>query len=281
MTTSTSSPETQPTTSGLTTLIRALSAPFPAEAISWRVGATNREKTKGIALAYLDARDVMRRLDETCEWQCRYTHVTEKGVVCEIGIKVDGEWLWRANGAGQTDIEAEKGALSDAFKRAAVCWGVGRYLYDLPNVWVPLKDGKYLAEHPPLPDWAVPKGKLTQTSITQTESDSSRPDALAELIFALEDSDGWRIWALSQRDEQGFRFAFGRLNQKQKALCRELEVSGAKMRKAYIEELEILCDRNDDNGIRQLVDELPPHAKKMVWSGLDNQTKDYINKLYR
>jgi hypothetical protein len=34
-----------------------------------------------------------------------------------------------------------KSAFSDAFKRVAVKFGVGRYLYELPKKWVPLKGG--------------------------------------------------------------------------------------------------------------------------------------------
>lgn len=128
-----------------------LSKPFKASKISWRVGATNADKTKGIALAYIDARDVMQRLDDVfgLNWQCRYTHAEQK-TICEIGVLIDGQWLWRANGAGDSDIEAEKGAISDAFKRAAVMFGVGRYLYDLPNQWVKLEN-KRIAEKPVLP----------------------------------------------------------------------------------------------------------------------------------
>lgn len=115
-----------------------LRAPFPPERVSWRVGSTNKEKTKGMALAFIDARDVMQRLDEVCTpagWQCRYPHANGK-TVCEVGIKVGDEWIWKADGAGDTDYEAEKGALSDAFKRAAVRYGVGRYLYDVDAPWV-------------------------------------------------------------------------------------------------------------------------------------------------
>ena len=118
-----------------------LSAPFDADQVSWRVGSTNGEKTKGLALAYLDARDVMERLDLVCGpagWQSRYPHANGK-TVCEIGIKCGDEWIWKADGAGDTDVEAEKGALSDAFKRAAVRWGIGRYLYGLGNTWVELE----------------------------------------------------------------------------------------------------------------------------------------------
>lgn len=115
--------------------------PFPPESISWRIGSTNGEKTKGMALAFIDARDVMERLDQVCGpagWQCRYPHANGK-TVCEIGIRVGDDWVWKADGAGDTDVEAEKGALSDAFKRAAVRWGVGRYLYALGSPWVEIE----------------------------------------------------------------------------------------------------------------------------------------------
>lgn len=139
-----------------------LKRPFEPRQISWRVGATNADKTQGIALAYIDARDVMQRLDDVMglDWQCKYSHAQNK-TICDIGLKLNGEWIWRAGGAGDTDIEAEKGAISDAFKRAAVLFGIGRYLYSLPNKWVPLKAvGKShaLAEVPALPAWATPEG---------------------------------------------------------------------------------------------------------------------------
>lgn len=119
-----------------------LSRPFESSKISWRIGSTNGEKSKGIALAYIDARDVMQRLDEVVgagSWQCEYPWTADGKLCCRIGIKVDGEWVWKSNGAGDTQVEAEKGAFSDAFKRAAVLWGIGQYLYDFPNIWVEIK----------------------------------------------------------------------------------------------------------------------------------------------
>lgn len=117
-----------------------LKKPFDPKRISWRVGSTNADKTKGMALAYIDSRDVQDRLDEVCglEWGCRYALLGQT-TICEIGIKVWSEWIWRADGSGDTDFEAEKGALSSAFKRAAVKWGVGRYLYDVDAPWVEIK----------------------------------------------------------------------------------------------------------------------------------------------
>lgn len=145
----------------MNTITEMLKQPFDPKIIHWRVGATNAKKlgckpweaTQGIALAYVDARDVMKRLDDVCGdlWQSRAPY---KGY-CEIALKIDGEWLWRGNSAGETEVEGEKGQASDAFKRAAVLWGVGRYLYYLPNKWVALEDGK-IKTPPELPAWAKP-----------------------------------------------------------------------------------------------------------------------------
>ena len=141
------------------TITQQLKEPFDPKVISWRVGATTKDKAKGIALAYIDARDVMKRLDDVCGdlWQVEYPF----DGCCRIGVKIGNEWIWRSNGAGETQVEGEKGKFSDAFKRAAVLWGVGRYLYYLDNVWVPLKaQGRshVLAQNPILPSWALPKG---------------------------------------------------------------------------------------------------------------------------
>ncbi len=142
-----------------------LERPFPANRISWRVGATTKDGARGIPLAYIDARDVMDRLDKVMgatHWQCRYPTDYNGLLICEIGLRFD-EWIWKANGAGDTQVEAEKGKASDAFKRAAVLWGIGRYLYALPNQWVELENRKIskaslimLGET--LPHWATPEG---------------------------------------------------------------------------------------------------------------------------
>lgn len=120
---------------------KALAAPFSPVAISWRVGAKSKNNESGLALAYIDARDVQDRLDEVCgpdNWECRYPHAGQK-TVCDIGILCGDRWVYKANGAGDTDVEQEKGALSDAFKRAAVMWGIGRYLYSFPSIWVKIR----------------------------------------------------------------------------------------------------------------------------------------------
>ncbi|MET3924559.1 Rad52/Rad22 family DNA repair protein [Devosia sp. 2618] len=121
--------------------LQNLHAPFPPNEIEWRVGSTKADKSSGLALAYLTARHVMERLDEVCgvgNWQDRY-EFHGKRTVCYLSIRIGEEWVTKADGAGDSDVEAEKGAISDALKRAAVKWGVGRYLYSLGNTWVDLE----------------------------------------------------------------------------------------------------------------------------------------------
>jgi hypothetical protein len=117
-----------------------LAKQFQPSEVQWRVGSVDKQRNRALALCYIDAREVMDRLDSAVgpeNWQNRYPHAYEK-TVCEIGLRAAGdtEWVWKSDGAGDTDVEAAKGALSDAFKRAAVRWGIGRYLYDIEAPWV-------------------------------------------------------------------------------------------------------------------------------------------------
>jgi hypothetical protein len=122
-------------------LFDRLSEPFMPEAIDWRVGSTTGDKSKGKALAYMDARAAMDRLDSACgtaNWQCVHSPAGSI-MLCSIGIKFGNDWVWKQDGAGATDIEGEKGAMSDSFKRACVRWGIGRYLYDIDGPWVAIE----------------------------------------------------------------------------------------------------------------------------------------------
>jgi hypothetical protein len=150
---------------------------FPARDIEWRVQScgTNREgKVWAKVLAYVNNRAIMARLDEVCgpeNWrnEFREWNAGKAGVLCGISIRVSGEWVTKWDGAENTDIEEVKGGLSSAMKRAAVQWGIGRYLYDLDEGWAVIvekgehyaktKEGKaFYWNPPPLPAWALPKG---------------------------------------------------------------------------------------------------------------------------
>lgn len=91
-----------------------------------------RKGPGGTMLDYIDARQVMDRLDDVVgpdKWQDEY-HEVKGNLFCRIGIKIDGEWVWKGDVGKPTAIESIKGEASDAFKRAAVKWGIGRFLYE-------------------------------------------------------------------------------------------------------------------------------------------------------
>tara|TARA_R110002012_G_scaffold201071_2_gene370044 strand:- start:39 stop:746 length:708 start_codon:yes stop_codon:yes gene_type:complete len=177
----------------------ALSAKFAPDDVKWRVGATNSDKTKGLALAYVDARLVMDRLDTVAgptNWQATYSHAANK-TVCELSIRCGDEWIIKSNGAGDSDIEGEKGALSDAFKRAAVLWGIGRYLYNLDSPWVQLVKGRTIKkdEMPRLQRLLgtdardMPALNITDTSkygdfVVEYEDSDEFVDGVAGLIYS-------------------------------------------------------------------------------------------------
>lgn len=120
--------------------LKQLFAEFPLEDIHWRAQSLTKDGSKAMALAYIDARDVMDRLDQVCgadSWQDSYEETPSGRVICKLSIRVNDEWIAKSDGAGSTAMEGEKGGLSDAFKRAAVKWGVGRYLYGFDAIWVP------------------------------------------------------------------------------------------------------------------------------------------------
>ena len=137
--------------------LERLSDPFHSSKIHWRVGATNLDaqgnlkwggEPKGIPLAYLTSRDVMDRLDRVCGldgWQTEHYKLGGT-TLCRLSINIDGNWISKTDGSGDTKIDPEKGGLSGATKRVAVSWGIGRYLYGLDMGWWPLDNRKNFAK---------------------------------------------------------------------------------------------------------------------------------------
>jgi hypothetical protein len=179
-----------------TELVR-LRDPFAPEDIEWRVQTAGEKNGKPWArvLAYVTNRAIMDRLDEVvgpANWQNVYREGPAGGVICGLSIRVarvDGttEWVTKWDGAENTDIESVKGGLSNAMKRAAVQWGIGRLLYNLEEGWATVpdggrcsartKDGKWFKWDPPtLPEWATPKPEPA------TAEQLARIDALLEQV---------------------------------------------------------------------------------------------------
>lgn len=119
--------------------LERLRAPFPDADIDWKMqrsGVRNNEPW-AIVVPYVDARAIMNRLDEVAgpeNWQARFVP-TASGMLCELSIRIADEWITKMDGSEETEFEAFKGGISKALVRAAVHWGIGRELYNLPEVF--------------------------------------------------------------------------------------------------------------------------------------------------
>lgn len=89
---------------------------------------------KATVVSYIDSRQVQDKLDEAVgaeNWQVNY-EVVKGNLFASIGILTPNGWVWKSDCGTESNIEKEKGEASDSFKRAAVMWGIGRFLYSLP-----------------------------------------------------------------------------------------------------------------------------------------------------
>lgn len=110
----------------------------------WRVQSFSKAKPLAACVAYIDARAVMTLLDEVCGaggWQDDYKVINNQ-LFAGIGIKVDNQWVWKWDTGTESQTEKEKGIVSDSFKRAAVKWGVGRFLYDMDLKYIDANEVK-------------------------------------------------------------------------------------------------------------------------------------------
>jgi len=154
---------------------------FHPDEIKWKPGSRGRDGTAQ-ALAHIDARNVMERLDSVVGsdgWEDSYrvadSMVQIKGkngmeeipktiYICTLRIRI---WCQEIGNfievckegiSDETDFDPVKGGASGAFKRAAVKFGIGRYLYEFPTQYVKMKDNGYgFAEKPKYPRQFLPK----------------------------------------------------------------------------------------------------------------------------
>lgn len=119
-------------------LLPELRKPFHSAHVTWKPGSVTKDQTKALALAYADLRAYQNRLDEVAgmDWSVTYTPWGER-IVCHLTIN----GVTRSS-SGEPDSQSERNevggtsAEAQAFKRACAMFGLGRYLYNLPSVWV-------------------------------------------------------------------------------------------------------------------------------------------------
>lgn len=189
-------------------MLTQLKNPFDPKFVKCRVGATNKTKTKGIALFYIDAREVMKRLDEIAgmDGWAKKIIPADKGCICELSVRMpyimngDEKWVLKADVGEFTKTSDFKGASSDSFKRAAVNFGIGHYLYYIPNQWYPLNDNRQFTYQPTLPVWATPQKVDDWEKIAIKEYDQKHDIGLDEMIFVDEEAKEDMTRAKEYRD---------------------------------------------------------------------------------
>lgn len=125
---------------------RALAAPFPAEDVEWRVAGGKAEAGKSARIVpYLRTAAVMERLDVVCGlggWSFELEPVVVAGGELQVARGRLTIYGVTRDGIGTASSwEPSKGCASDALKRAAALFGVGRYLAQLPPVTCTLDRG--------------------------------------------------------------------------------------------------------------------------------------------
>lgn len=157
-----------PTETAVDHLMKALSMPFDPSEVKFKPAVVSGNRA--MALAYVDARVIQDRLDDVLGvtgWQDDYEVLPDNSVVCRLRLKLGDEWVTKVDVGGPSEQpdggDRMKAAFSDALKRAAVKFGVGRYLYRLPAQWVDYDPQKrQLLRAPVLPDWAVPGKQIRE-----------------------------------------------------------------------------------------------------------------------
>jgi hypothetical protein len=175
-----STPKRAKTTVDVKVLTQALSAPFEASEVRFKPAVVSG--SRALALAYVDARVIQDRLDEVLGvegWQDDYECLEDGSVVCRLRLRLGDEWVTKVDVGGQSEQsdggDRLKAAFSDALKRAAVKFGIGRYLYRLPAQWVDYDPQKKQFVRPPtLPASALPQ-KTTVPPVAALPQKSPAP----------------------------------------------------------------------------------------------------------
>jgi hypothetical protein len=164
----------------LNALFEKLIEPFEPSEIKWRVTHTTQDRRRGAVIAFADPRAYTDRLNQIFSptgWTRAYDVSTVNAVSRTKGDKViqTGKVLVTCaltihgvgchTGSGEEwadEQNAMTSAEAQAFKRACTCFGLGRYLYNFAEMWVPLNEYRQPINLPPLPQWALPKASAIE-----------------------------------------------------------------------------------------------------------------------
>jgi hypothetical protein len=122
-------------------LLARLADPFRPDQVRWKPQVVT-DSGKALAVPYVDPRVVTERLDQVVggDWSFHWEPLGVQGdrLVVKSSLTIRGvtrEDVGEHVLSDREQADPWKSAVSDALKRAAVHFGVGRYLYWLEAVW--------------------------------------------------------------------------------------------------------------------------------------------------
>ena len=258
----------------------ALAEKFAPEDLEYRIGRSGIKNHKPWAtvLAYVTNRAIQERLDDVlgiANWKNEYRDWHGSSVLCGLSLKIEGEWITKWDGADETQIESTKGGLSNAMKRTAVQFGIGRYLYKFSEEFANCFDnsnGEFYARFedkksgekifgswnkPALPEWAMPDGTK---------------EMFYNLVFAGTDR-AWEFYvfarSLSEETYNSLIFGFP-TGQKveMKSRVGDINEAGSKIYLGLVDQIKLFIEKEDVNGIYETVNEMTTAEKRLIMRGL-------------
>lgn len=175
------------TISQISQIAEALSVPFYSSSVEWKPQAVSADKKRALAAAYVDMREYEDRLDKVFpQWSSSVQFLmTEKKVAAVVSLTVAGVTRVNVGEASLDDENAFTSAYAQGFKRVCSDFGLGRYLYRLPQVWCDYDEKKRaIVGAPELPEWARHPEERTvskataEEAATENESGETAADAL-------------------------------------------------------------------------------------------------------
>jgi hypothetical protein len=179
-------------------ILAQLSEPFDPSEIKWRVTHTSKDGRRGAVIAYADPRAYQDRLNKivtAAGWSSTYhictltnimrarsynKEVMSGKVLSTCKVTIDGIGEHSGTGEDWADEEcAMTSADAQAFKRGCSAFGLGRYLYNLEEVWVDLDEHKQPKRLPQMPKWAMPDNAGDVRPSAQRSTATNGPNNVA------------------------------------------------------------------------------------------------------
>jgi hypothetical protein len=158
--------------------LKVLKSPFPKERLGVKVQSFNKERTRAMLVLYLQHTDVQDRLEEVDPtWTIEALREEAVGDTVYLSMRMTLKGVSRENVGEGGDPKA---AYSDAIKRCAMLFGIGRYLYDLGMVWADYNEQRDRFKNWTIEDYEqAARGRSTvpgPTAFTPTENPSPAPE---------------------------------------------------------------------------------------------------------